>query len=152
MSDKLIVLEYGGSNFTTWHETVLCVCHSSAIYTRCSVESYFNNGLRFVRENASQPREQTSLFGRARHLFVQTSVPKSYGISSRSVYTRTRKRKILKINGTRDARTNGQEHWILCRCYLVKGSVVLHTVTATFWLAITATLFQIIMIVNWLFW
>jgi len=33
MSDKLIGLKYCGRNFTTWHDTVLRVCHSSAIYT-----------------------------------------------------------------------------------------------------------------------
>jgi len=42
------------------------LCYESAIHLLfihlCSVQSYFNNGLRFVRENASQPREQTSLF------------------------------------------------------------------------------------------
>jgi len=36
------------------------LCYASAIHLLfihlCAVQSYFNNGLRFVRENASQPR------------------------------------------------------------------------------------------------
>jgi hypothetical protein len=71
------------------------LCYVSAIHLLFIlwyyVQSYFNNGLRFVWENASQPREQTSLFRRSRHLFIQTSVPKSYGMSSQSVQTQTTK-------------------------------------------------------------
>jgi hypothetical protein len=71
------------------------LCYVSAIHLLfilwCSVQNYFNNGLRFVWENASQPREQTSLFRRSRHLFIRTSVPKSYGMSSRSVQTQASK-------------------------------------------------------------
>ena len=55
------------------------LCYASAIHLLFirlfSVQSYFNNGLGvFFLESASQPREQTSLFRRARHLFNQTSV------------------------------------------------------------------------------
>jgi hypothetical protein len=71
------------------------LCYASAIHLLfirlCAVQSYFNNGLRFAQENSSQAREQTSLFQGARHLFNQTSVPKSYGISSRSVQTQKKK-------------------------------------------------------------
>jgi len=90
------------------------LCYASAIHLLFirlfSVQSYFNNGMGvFFLESASQPREQTSLFRRARHLFNQTSVPKSYGISSRSVQTQ-KERTILKITYTCDPKINGQEH------------------------------------------
>jgi len=151
MSYKLIAPEHGGSNFTTWHDTVLCVCHSSAIYIHLrSVQSYFNNGLRFVRgENASQPREQTSLFRRARrplHPNISAKV-----IRNDQSIGRKQERTLVKITYTCHAKTNGQERWILCRCYRFKRMCCLHNVAATFWLAVTVTLFWIIMIVNWLF-
>jgi hypothetical protein len=103
-------------------------CYASAIHllflNLCSVQSYFNNGLRFVWENASQPQEQTSLFRRARHIFIQTSVPKSYGISRADRYKRKQERTLVKITCTCDAKINGQEHWILCRCLECQKSVL----------------------------